>query len=217
MVAIISFFTLYDFPETAKFLTHEERAWVIHGLKYQGSNDPSRQIAQSETFQWKYVWEAVTDWQLYVGVLMYWGIVVPLYGISFFLPTIINLLGYQAAIAQLLTVPIYIAAAILSIYVGWLSDRHRNRSLFVLGCMGLIMTGFVIAIAASAHGGLPGLVYAGVFIATAGIYPAFPGNITWLSNNVAGSYKRAASMALHIGLGNMGGAIASNIYRKTDQ
>lgn len=38
-----------------------------------------------------------------------------------------------------------------------------------------------------------------------GIYPALPGNVTWLSNNLAGDYKRAAGMALHIGVGNFAG------------
>lgn len=38
-----------------------------------------------------------------------------------------------------------------------------------------------------------------------GIYPAFPGNVTWIAVNLAGDYKRAAGMALHIGLGNMAG------------
>lgn len=38
-----------------------------------------------------------------------------------------------------------------------------------------------------------------------GIYPAFPGNITWMSVNLAGSYKRAAGMAIHIGVGNLAG------------
>ncbi len=61
-----------------------------------------------------------------------------------------------------------------------------------------------MSISASGRG-VPGVVYAGVFIAVCGIYPAFPGNITWLSNNLAGSYKRSAGMAVHIGLGNMGG------------
>lgn len=79
-----------------------------------------------------------------------------------------------------------------------------------------ILIGFVMAISASAHGGVPGVVYAGVFIATCGIYPAFPGNVTWISNNLAGSYKRAAGMALQIGMGNLGGAMASNFYRSVD-
>jgi hypothetical protein len=80
-----------------------------------------------------------------------------------------------------------------------------------------ILIGFIIAIAGSAHGGLPGLVYAGVFIATCGIYPAFPGNVTWISNNLAGSYKRSAGMAFHIGAGNLAGAMASNFYREADK
>jgi len=51
----------------------------------------------------------------------------------------------------------------------------------------------------------PKVVYGGVFIAACGIYPAFPGIIAWLSNNLAGSYKRAAGMAMQIGIGNLGG------------
>lgn len=42
------------------------------------------------------------------------------------------------------------------------------------------------------------------------------GNVTWLSSNLAGSYKRAAGMAIHIGIGNLAGAMASNFYRAED-
>jgi MFS family permease len=219
-VAIAAFFMLHDFPETASFLTVEERAWAVHRLKYQGSAQSGRMIAESDKFEWKYVAMALTDWQLYVGLLMYWGIVCPLYGIGFFLPTIINKLGYTAAIAQLLTIPIYITAAALTIVVCYFSDKAakagKSRSPYIFFPMCAILVGFVMAICGSAAGNVPGVVYAGVFIATCGIYPAFPGNITWMSNNLAGSYKRAAGMAFHIGVGNLGGAMASNFYRTRD-
>ena len=151
---------------------------------------------------------------------MYWGIVCPLYGISLFLPTIIKELGYTSSTAQLLTVPIYITAAILAIVVGYLSDRAAKRGasrwpyIFIPMCA--ILVGFVIAISGSAAGDIPGVVYAGVFIAVCGIYPAFPGNVTWIANNLAGSYKRSAGMAFLIGGGNLGGAMASNFYRSVD-
>ena len=149
---------------------------------------------------------------------MYWGIVCPLYGISLFLPTIINELGYVSSTAQLLTVPIYITAAVLTVITAWYSDHSKvGRAPFIFLPMCAILIGFIIAISASAHGGLPGLVYAGVFIATCGIYPAFPGNICWMSNNLAGSYKRSAGMAFHIGAGNLAGAMASNFYRAADK
>jgi MFS family permease len=151
---------------------------------------------------------------------MYWGIVCPLYGISLFLPSIIKELGYQTTTAQLLTVPIYVTAAILAIIVGYYADRATKRGgtrwRYIFGPMCLILVGFIMAIAGSAVGGVPGVVYAGVFIATCGIYPAFPGNIAWISSNLAGSYKRAAGMAFQIGVGNLGGAMASNFYRAQD-
>ncbi|KAI9872742.1 MAG: hypothetical protein M1830_001238 [Pleopsidium flavum] len=216
VVACIAFFTIYDFPDTASFLTEEERAWAVYRLKYQGSKDSGQMVAETERFKWRYVVDAFTDWQIYLSLFMYWGIVCPLYGISLFLPTIINELGYTASTAQLLTIPIYITAAVLSVVVAWFSDRAGQRSPFVFCSMCAIGVGFIMVISASGRG-VPGVVYAGIFIAVCGIYPAFPGNVTWLSNNLAGSYKRGAGMAEQIGLGNLGGAMASNFYRAKDK
>jgi len=100
-IAILSFFLLHDFPDTAKFLTVKERAWAVHRLRYQGSIKSGRLIAESERFKWKYVVDALK--RLYVCLFMYWGLVCPLYGVSLFLPTIINDLGYKETTAQLLT------------------------------------------------------------------------------------------------------------------
>lgn len=66
VVAIIAFFTIYDFPDTAQFLTPEERAWVVHRLKYQGSQ--GQKVAEMDRFKWRYVWDAFTDWQIYLSL-----------------------------------------------------------------------------------------------------------------------------------------------------
>jgi MFS family permease len=111
-----------------------------------------------------------------------------------------------------MTVPIYITAAILAICFAYASDRVGYRSPFILSFLCLMVVGFSMCIASSN----PHVVYGGVFIATCGIYPAFPGLITWLSNNLSGSYKRSAGMAIQIGIGNLAGAMASNFYRQKD-
>lgn len=215
IVAIMAFFTLYDFPETAGFLTEEERAFVVYRLKYQGSaqGDTGDRVAQDDSFQWKYVKAAFLDWQIWTNIWVYWGIVAPLYGISLFLPTIINGLGYTSSQAQLLTVPIYITASILAVVVAWFSDRVGKRYPFILVCLVIMLCGFIMCVASST----PGVIYAGVFIAACALYPAFPGNITWLSNNLAGSTKRATGQAIQIAMGNMAGAMASNFYRAEDK
>ncbi|KAF4237373.1 hypothetical protein CNMCM8980_005563 [Aspergillus fumigatiaffinis] len=209
-VAFVAPFAIHDFPETATFLTEEERRWVIHKLRSQSGRDTTQDgaVHEESRFRVRYVIDALTDWQIYVALFMYWGITTPLYGISYFLPSIIKDLGYKSSTAQLLTVPIYIAAAIVAIGAAWLSDRRKQRSPFILFFMSLIAIGFIIVIASTGRG-VPGVVYFGVFVAVVG-------NVTWLSVNLAGDYKRAAGMAIHIGLGNMAGAMASNFYRAQD-
>ena len=51
----------------------------------------------------------------------------------------------------------------------------------------------------------PKVVYGGVFIAACGLYPALPGVVTWMGNNLSGGYKRSVGMGMHIGIGNLGG------------
>jgi MFS family permease len=80
LVAIAAYFTLFDFPETATFLTEEERAFVVYRLKYQGQNEGLDEqgrmrvkVAQDDTFQWKYVKSAFLDWQIWTNIVVYWG------------------------------------------------------------------------------------------------------------------------------------------------
>lgn len=197
IVATLAYFTLYDFPETASFLTEEERAFVVYRLKYQGSSNEmvnGVRVAQDDSFQWKFVKSAFLDWQIWTNIWVYWGmsnigterlklirlgIVCPLYGISLFLPSIIRGLGYTSSTAQLLTVPIYITASVLAVAVAWWSDRVGKRYPFILVCLCIMALGFIMCVASAT----PGVIYAGVFIAACALYPAFPGNITWLSNS----------------------------------
>jgi MFS family permease len=220
VIAALAFFCLHDFPETAQFLTEEERAFVVFRLKYQGlrqdQGQNSVQVAQAEEFSWRYVRQAFTDWQIWVNIFVYWGIVCPLYGISLFLPTIITSLGYTSSKAQLMTVPIYITAAILAVIFAYLSDKAGKRSPFIITFLCIMIVGFAMCISVDPTKS-PRVVYGGVFLAACAIYPAFPGVIAWLSNNLAGSYKRSAGMAIQIGIGNLGGAMAANFYRAKDK
>jgi MFS family permease len=118
--------------------------------------------------------------------------VCPLYGISLFLPSIIRGLGYTSSTAQLLTVPIYITASVLAVAVAWYSDRVGKRYPFVLVCLCIMAVGFIMCVASAT----PGVIYAGVFIAACALYPAFPGNITWLSNSEYPSTEGAVYIML---------------------
>lgn len=65
LVSILAFFLVTDSPETAKFLTKQERAWLIKRLSEQyvvHSTEPER-------FRWKYVLDAARDWQVYLAII----------------------------------------------------------------------------------------------------------------------------------------------------
>ncbi|KAG5999710.1 hypothetical protein E4U43_001911, partial [Claviceps pusilla] len=197
LVACAAYFLIHDFPDTASFLTEEERAFVVRRLK----NQESMRVEQDEAFKWLYVWQMFGDWQVWVFVLVMLGISCPLYGISLFLPTILKSLNYSKTQSQLLTVPIYVTASIFAVVMAIYSDKVRKRTPFMLGQLLMMLVGFVMCIATSK----PHVVYGGVFIAVCGIYGALPGAIALLSNNLAGSYKRSAGIAFEVGVGNLGG------------
>ncbi|KAL0946276.1 hypothetical protein HGRIS_012528 [Hohenbuehelia grisea] len=207
LVGLVAFFVLVDFPATAEFLTPDERAYVVWRKKYDNSS-----VGEEERFAVRHVWTAFKDWQVYVHILVYMSIITPLFGITLFLPTIINAFGHTPAISQLLTVPPYVFATIVLYTFAHYSDKLRMRSPFILAGLTMCLIGFSINISGVATG----VKYFGTFLVVAGSYAAFPGVVAWLGNNLAGQYKRGVGMAVHIGVGNFGGAIASNIYRTQD-
>ncbi|KAL4860981.1 hypothetical protein BDV12DRAFT_82864 [Aspergillus spectabilis] len=215
VVAMASFWLVWDNPKSATFLTADEKNTLLTSLHYTAAGRTANtQPSREQPSHRKQVKAALLDWQTYFHCLGYWGVATAVYALSLFLPTIIVGLGYSSAIAQLLTIPIYAAATITCIAVGYYADKTAQRSLFTIACYITILIGYIIAVAPPRF--IPGLVYAGCFIAACGMYPAIPGLLALSSNNWAPDAKRAVGIAIQIGFGTMGGAAASNFYRSTD-
>jgi len=204
----VSFFIIQDFPDTAKFLTEPERAFVIRRLQ---ADDQFS--AAGEELRWKDIFKSILDWKTWVGMLLYMGADGPLYAFSLFLPSIINQLGFTATPANLLTVPVYVLACIFTCGVGFLADRHGNRGYFTIGFFCIAAAGYIILIVSRSAA----LSYFAVYLAACGIYPLIPNIIAWVSNNVEGSYKRSVTLAMVISFGNINGAVSSNVYRARDK
>ncbi|KAJ6073218.1 hypothetical protein N7467_011303 [Penicillium canescens] len=196
VVAVFSFFLVWDEPATAAFLSEHEKRILLDALNYtQTETSTAPQLGNKHSFKWKHFVDALLDWQTWFHCLGYWGMACSVYALSLFLPTIIKGLGYSAALAQLLTIPVYAAATISCILVGFYSDRTGQRSFFTFACYTAVFVGFLIAVAPARF--IPGLTYAGCFIAACGMYPAIPGLLTLSSNNWAPDAKRALNHPHH--------------------
>lgn len=89
-----------------------------------------------------------------------------LYAFSLFTPTIISGLGYMGTTANLLSVPPYACAAIVTVFIGWLADRTGQRGLCnMISIVGI--AGFCMLIGSSSNA----VKYVGVYLAAIGIYP----------------------------------------------
>ncbi|KAJ9602428.1 hypothetical protein H2200_012970 [Cladophialophora chaetospira] len=208
VVAFFSFWMVHDFPDEAKFLSDEDRRRVIRRLK-----EDKQSSAEHEEFKLEYFWAAVKDWKTLTGAIIYMGCDGALYAFSLFIPTIIQQMGYKSVHAQLLSVPPYAVAAVVTITVGFIADRTGKR-----GYCNMVMSLFgIIGFAMLLGSGVPHVQYAGVFLGAMGIYPCIPNTISWTANNVEGVYKRGIALGFVIGWGNLNGIVSSNIYRTEDK
>jgi hypothetical protein len=74
------------------------------------------------------------------------------------------------------------------------------------------MTGFAILLGTENNTAK----YIACFLVTCGIYPNVPQGVAWNGNNIGGSLKRGVGIAMHVGFGNLGGAVSGFVYRKDD-
>lgn len=75
--------------------------------------------------------------------------------------------GYSATPANLLSVPIYVWACILTIGVGFLADKQGHRIIYNFIFLALGAAGYIILIASRKAA----LSYFAIYLAAAGIYP----------------------------------------------
>ncbi|KAL2841590.1 major facilitator superfamily domain-containing protein [Aspergillus pseudoustus] len=204
LVAIIAKFIIVDWPESARFLTDDERAVLLRRLaEDQGEAQMNRldKASMKRTF---------SDPKIYLGPIMYFGIVNTGYAVSFFTPTILEQLGWTKIRAQVMSIPIYAVAMVITLSTAYISDRLKHRYAFTLtGCL-IATMGYVLLLNQSS---IPvGARYFAVFAITGGGYLTQPILMGWLSNNMAGHYKQSIASAMQIGFGNCGGLVASNVF-----
>lgn len=207
LVGASAYLFINNWPATAKFLTPTERRAAEQRL---GANSDS---SETESFSWTNVLKALKDPKCWLYCFGFHFMSLPLYTLSLFLPTIIKALGYSAASAQLLTIPPYALATMLTVATAWIRERHGRRAPYLFVSALIAMIGYRILLSNKDPEARPGISYVGTFFAAAGIYPATGLVLSWPAVNVGGQTKRAVANALQISIGNCGAVIGTQLYR----
>lgn len=192
---------LQDYPETARFLTEGERKIVISVLA-QDKQHLSTKVDR------KFIWQAVVDYKTYVQMAIYAGPAVVVYSLALFVPSIIKELGYSAANAQLLTVPVFVIAAITTCLVGYLSDNCNIRGPFVIGSCLASLIGYIVLQTEQK----PGVAYLGAIFAAMGGFSAIPVNLAWVASAAGGDLRKGVALAMVVTTGNLSAICSPFIY-----
>ncbi|KAJ4483850.1 major facilitator superfamily domain-containing protein [Lentinula aciculospora] len=201
LVGLISLVFIHDSVQSAKFLTISEKDYLQRAI----ARDSSEVLTHLDK---KFIWLAFKDYRTYLHSLCLLGIMIPLYSLALFLPTLVYELGYRAIDAQLFTVPPYALACVCTLISAYLSDRWNLRGPFVIITALLGIAGFILLLCSSSST----LGYIAMFFATSGVFSADAVFCTWFSTAYSGETKRAVAIAIINGAGNLGGVLASFVY-----
>ncbi|KAF8854579.1 MFS general substrate transporter [Acephala macrosclerotiorum] len=103
----------------AKFLTKEEREFVINRIALQTGSGQGRVI---------------------MAIVPFWACSIGTYGFAATVPSVLEEMGYTTVDAQLLTIPIYVFALITTVVVT-LSDHYQQRTPFITGGFAITVVG----------------------------------------------------------------------------
>ncbi|CAG7917041.1 unnamed protein product [Penicillium olsonii] len=227
--AFLVWFLLPDYPETAKWLTTEEKELAAQRLSLEGSK------GSAHAMTWKDAKDTLTDWRLYAHYAIYFGISTPFSSLSLFTPAITSGLGYSNLRAQLMTVPPYAVAYVVTVAVAWSADHFNSRGLHsaifsFIGAIGFLASA---VLPASAYLVSPTYMrlrldlvshqsnetqsrYGCLIVAASGSFACIPPLLGWLSSNISSTAGAGLAIALNISFGAPGQIVGVWIYKSNE-
>jgi ACS family tartrate transporter-like MFS transporter len=199
LLGAVVLWVLSDRPQEATWLKGEERAWLLDKLA-------DEQQAESSVKQGSF-WQVLIAPRIWMLSLVYFGVSTTMYGVTFWLPSLIqSLSGLGNFETSLVAVLPFVVATVAMVMVGMSSDRTGERRWHTAG------PAFVAALAvvAAAYGKGPALVIAGVGLGMAGA-EAMVGPFWAMATSRLAGLPAAAGIAMINSLANLGGYFGSDI------
>ena len=192
VLAFVTYFYLTDRPADAHWLETEERDWLVDRLatedKVRGSVSPGS------------VLRSLYDPRVLAASLIYFGVVAALYGVGFWLPSIVKGFGVSIAATGWITAIPYAIGFVGMILWGMSSDSSMER----IGHLSIALAIAAIGIGASAALDDPLLKMVALTVGAFGVFASLP--IFWtLPTAILSGATAAAGIAAINSIGNLSG------------
>ena len=192
VLAFVVYFYLTDRPADAKWLPADQRDWLQRRL---AAEDARRTHVSPQS-----IFASVYDYRVLALALVYFGNVACLYGVSFWLPSIVKGFGVSiAATGWISSIP-YVAGFLAMVWWGLRSDKQGERTYHLAGALLLAAVG----IGASAFLADPVAKMIALTIGSIGVYSALPLLWTLPTAFLAGAAVAPGIAAINA-IGNLSG------------
>lgn len=208
LLSLVVFFCLSDFPEEAKWLKPDEKAFVTARLRADQGH-----AGRESKVTLKKVGGILSEFRVLIAGVMYFGLIVPAYSYAYFSPAIIKTFGYSPIQTQLHSVPPWAAAFGWSMIMATFSDWSRHRFGFIIFGICIAISAFAILISVQDN---IQVQYAALFLAAMGCYSTMPFMVCWFNMNIGSHARRSVCSAWQVGFGNIGGIIAVFAFFPSD-
>ena len=205
ILGFVCLFTLTDKPEQAKWLSPEERTWLVEVLASE-----RQAIAAKHASKLK---DAFTNWRVLVCAAVNFCAIIGSVGLGLWMPQILKGFGFGVVTVGFLAAIPYICGAVTMMLWARLSDRGGERSWFVasallLGALALVVCGYATSSALISIVALCGAVV-GIMCYQSTFWP-IPSS--FLTGSAA-----AGGLALIVSIGNLGGFVGPYIIGEIKQ
>ncbi|KAJ6051470.1 hypothetical protein N7499_010834 [Penicillium canescens] len=208
LFSVVVFFFLPDSPGSASFLNERQQTEAVERLQ-------AFDTTAKNKVRWSQVLSGLSDYKNYIHMSIHFCCNYSFAGLSNFLPTIIQHMGYTSINAQGLAAPPYLASFLCCVAAAFLSDRWGNRGILISIFASIATIGYLLLTCVQDETKTAAR-YAGIWLATCGIFPALALNVTWMLNNQGGESKKGAGMALLAVFGQCSSLISSSVFPNSD-
>lgn len=210
-LGLIGFLTLTDRPETARWLSDEEKKLAIARVK-------------SERVGTTVVLDKIDTRKLMRGILcpvtMSTSLVfllnnITVQGLAFFAPTIVRTIYTNASTVQqqLYTVPPYVVGAFFTVLFPLISWRIDRRQIFIILSAPMVMIGYCMFLGSQNQS----VRYGATFLIASSAFTLGPLTNAQVSANVVSDTARSAAIGMNVMFGNIGGLIAGWSFLPWDE
>lgn len=200
LLGIATIFYLTDRPHQAKWLAEDERAWITEELE---NEKRTKKAARSHGML-----DAVRHREVILLTLIYFFAVTGVYGFTFWVPTILkrqsNLPNFTVA---LITAIPYCVALVTMLFLGWSSDRTKERRWHTALPLMVVSLGLILSVV-----GRDQLVFtvAMFCLVGVGLYSYLP-SFWALTTSLLAESAAAVAIGLVNSFGNLGGFLGPSI------